>query len=180
MRSHGLAHGIVPRNATPLQWRSGPAADKRERVAGLYRAAGRRAHPGIIRSGHPAGLSAARSLEEYATWSGRCADEGSCSVSSDSFRRGVVDSSPRKPVLMSSCCFCCNTRNGSLATGISSILIRGFTILGYVLMLTAPRYETTKLHRQDEKSLISLFTLGCLNPTSHMQRSAPSVALTSH
>ncbi|XP_042146187.1 uncharacterized protein LOC115330741 [Ixodes scapularis] len=56
---------------------------------------------------------------------------------------------------MSSCCFCCNTRNGSLATGISSIVIRGFTILGYVLMLTAPRYEVTKLHRQDEKPLIN-------------------------
>ncbi|XP_042146752.1 uncharacterized protein LOC121836099 isoform X2 [Ixodes scapularis] len=45
-------------------------------------------------------------------------------------------------------CFCCTVQ-------IISDVIRGFTILGYVLMLTAPRYEVTKLHRQDEKPLIN-------------------------
>lgn len=34
-------------------------------------------------------------------------------------------------------------------------MIRGLTILGYYLMITAPRYENTKLHKQDEKALVS-------------------------
>ncbi|XP_049271402.1 uncharacterized protein LOC119391915 [Rhipicephalus sanguineus] len=81
----------------------------------------------------------------------RCADEASWS--SQSLSRSA--SPQRQSPIMTSCCFCCDTRNGSLATAVASILTRGLTILGYYLMLTAPRYENTRLHKQDEKALIN-------------------------
>ncbi|XP_077551471.1 uncharacterized protein LOC144165227 [Haemaphysalis longicornis] len=82
----------------------------------------------------------------------RCGDEVA-SWSSESL--SPCGSPKKQSPIMSSCCFCCDTRNGSIAAAIASMLMRGATILGYYLMVTAPRYENTRLHKQDEKALIN-------------------------
>ncbi|XP_075539624.1 uncharacterized protein LOC142574426 [Dermacentor variabilis] len=85
-----------------------------------------------------------------------CADEASWSSQSLSQNTTPQHQSP----IMTSCCFCCDTRKGSLATAMASIMTRGLTILGYYLMVTAPRYENTRLHKQDEKALINPHYVG--------------------
>nr|XP_054928960.1 uncharacterized protein LOC126536194 isoform X2 [Dermacentor andersoni] len=85
-----------------------------------------------------------------------CADEASWSSQSLSRSASPQHQSP----IMTSCCFCCDTRKGSLATAMASIMTRGLTILGYYLMVTAPRYENTRLHKQDEKALINPHYVG--------------------